>query len=224
MFNTRRVFLFAFILVMTAMTIGAANAATNVMLLGTGVAPWGAPEIHFSYLANNDDVGSGYDLVVGICYNANGEVMDASGFTNPVGNVTAYVFTCDPNLASLVYPVSFELRDVDYFVPFDVPIILSYPTILSANSDGTAQGAGVPAGYYQYNIVCDTPVYDSPGGYPVGDNMVTAGQAWHLNPEPEAGPDGQNWNAIFVGGVHIGYIPSACVGGPTVFGEMAMFE
>jgi hypothetical protein len=54
--------------------------------------------------------------------------------------------------------------------------------------------------------------------------MVTAGQAWHVSPTPEAGLDGQNWTAIFVSGRHIGYIPTSCVGAPTEFGEMAQYE
>ncbi|MBN1966914.1 MAG: hypothetical protein JW910_19835 [Anaerolineae bacterium] len=79
------------------------------------------------------------------------------------------------------------------------------------------QAVPVPEGFLQYNIVCDSAVYDEPGGKAVGDNMVTAGQAWHINPEPVTGPDGQSWTEIFVAGVHTVYIPTSCIGGPTPF-------
>jgi hypothetical protein len=56
-----------------------------------------------------------------------------------------------------------------------------------------------------------------PAGNPVGDDMVMAGQAWYINPTPETGPDAQNWTEIFVAGEQTGYIPTACVGGPTPY-------
>ena len=83
--------------------------------------------------------------------------------------------------------------------------------------DGTYQAVPVPAGFKQYTVTCDSAVYDMPGGTAVGDNMVHTGQAWYLNTTPVSGPDGQNWTEIFVAGVHTGYIPTACVGGPTPF-------
>lgn len=79
------------------------------------------------------------------------------------------------------------------------------------------QGAPIPEGFMQYDIVCDSAVYDMPGGTAVGENMVKAGQAWHVNTTPETGPDGQSWTEIFVAGLQTGYIPTACVGGPTAF-------
>lgn len=69
----------------------------------------------------------------------------------------------------------------------------------------------VPSGFVQKLITCDVAVYDSPAGTPVGDNMIKAGQEWHVNPVPVAGTDGQDWTEIFVGGVHTGFIPTHCV-------------
>ncbi len=83
--------------------------------------------------------------------------------------------------------------------------------------DGSYEAAPVPAGFQQHNLVCDSAVYDSPGGTPVGANMVHAGQAWFVSPTPTTGPDGQSWTEIFVAGPNDGYIPSSCVGGLTPF-------
>jgi hypothetical protein len=89
----------------------------------------------------------------------------------------------------------------------------------TGNCDGLPMGAPTspthPPDFEQHDIICDSPVYDAPGGSPVGEDMVYAGQDWHVSPVPEMGPDGQNWTQIFVGGEFLGYIPTACVGGVT---------
>jgi hypothetical protein len=85
-------------------------------------------------------------------------------------------------------------------------------------------GVYAPGDYIQHNIICDSPVYGEAGGSPVGDDMVLAGQDWHVDPTPVAGPDGQNWTAIFTGGIQIGFIPTSCVGTPTEFGLAEMYE
>ena len=60
-------------------------------------------------------------------------------------------------------------------------------------------------------IVCDTPVYDAPGGRPVGDNRVRAGQTWYVNPVPVRDAAGGLWTAINVSGSNLAYIPARCV-------------
>ena len=84
-------------------------------------------------------------------------------------------------------------------------------------SGGSYQAAPVPEGFMQHEILCDSPVFDSPGGSYVGDNMVRAGQAWHVNPTPVSGPAGELWTEIHVAGLSTGYIRTLCVGGPTPF-------
>ena len=69
-----------------------------------------------------------------------------------------------------------------------------------------------PAEFQQRVITCDVPVYNAPGGTPVGENMLKAGQTWHVNPTPVDGPDGQPWTEVFVGGWQRPFIPTACVG------------
>lgn len=89
--------------------------------------------------------------------------------------------------------------------------------VASYFGSGAFEEVPIPTGFIQVTITCDTAVYDMPGGAPVGDNMVTAGQAWNVNPTPVSGPDGQSWTEIHVAGERTGYIPTACVGGPTPF-------
>ncbi|NDJ77168.1 MAG: hypothetical protein GYB65_13010 [Chloroflexi bacterium] len=78
-------------------------------------------------------------------------------------------------------------------------------------------GPQLPSGFVQRLITCDTPVYDSPAGTPVGDNAILAGQEWHVNPVAVDGADGQSWTEVFVGGYNNGYIPTSCVA-PAVTG------
>jgi hypothetical protein len=78
-------------------------------------------------------------------------------------------------------------------------------------------GPGYPSGFMQYNILCDTEVYDEAGGSPIPDTLIKAGQDWHIDPTPVTGANGQLWHEIFVGGNQNGFIPAACVGTPTEF-------
>lgn len=75
----------------------------------------------------------------------------------------------------------------------------------------------IPTGFMQYNVVCNSPVYDQPAGQPVGSNAVTAGQTWYVNPKPVKGSDGKQWSEIFLGGSNTAFIPTSCVGTLTPF-------
>ncbi len=78
-------------------------------------------------------------------------------------------------------------------------------------SDLVFQGVPIPTGFVLHTIGCDTPVYDTPGGSPVGDNAVTNGQTWFVSPTPVQGTDGQSWTEIFVSGIHDAFVPTSCV-------------
>lgn len=84
-------------------------------------------------------------------------------------------------------------------------------------SSGTSSASGVPAptmpaNFVLVNITCDTPVYNTPAGAPVGEAAVTAGQTWFVSPEPVEGEDGNMWTEIFVSSYINPYIPTACIG------------
>jgi hypothetical protein len=72
-------------------------------------------------------------------------------------------------------------------------------------------GPARPDNFVLKTIGCTVPVYDSPAGKPIGDNKITSGQTWFVNPTPVAGKDGQKWTEIFVGSYLNGYIPTRCV-------------
>ncbi|MEP7290466.1 MAG: hypothetical protein ABI835_01730 [Chloroflexota bacterium] len=71
--------------------------------------------------------------------------------------------------------------------------------------------AGIPAGFVFRTIICDTPVYNTAAGQPVGDARVTAGQTWFVNPETVDGDDGKSWTEIYVSSTTNPFIPTACV-------------
>ncbi len=76
----------------------------------------------------------------------------------------------------------------------------------------TFSGPPLPAGFVLRTIHCNVAVYDQPGGVPVGENRIVAGQTWYVNPTPVKAPDGASWTEIFVGGFTNGFIPTSCVG------------
>jgi len=71
---------------------------------------------------------------------------------------------------------------------------------------------GIPNDFVLMTITCDTPVYDTPAGSPVGETLITTGQTWFVNPTPVEGDDGKQWTEIFAGGFINGFIPTSCVG------------
>ncbi len=87
----------------------------------------------------------------------------------------------------------------------------TYFEIYEINCQPNPEGPGVPSGYVLRGIVCDTPVYNSPGGSPVGDGRVLAGQTFYVDPTPVTALDGTSWTRIFVSSRINPYIPTACV-------------
>jgi hypothetical protein len=75
-----------------------------------------------------------------------------------------------------------------------------------------APGIGIPAGFALRTITCDVPVYNTPGGSPVGDGRIRAGQTWYVNPTPVDAADGESWTEIFVSSRTHPFIPTRCVG------------
>lgn len=73
-------------------------------------------------------------------------------------------------------------------------------------------GPSAPSSFVLHTIICDTALFGQPGGSPVADAKITAGQTWYVNPTPKTAADGSSWTEIFVGGYTNAYIPTACVG------------
>ncbi|MBX3085362.1 MAG: hypothetical protein KF716_27255 [Anaerolineae bacterium] len=80
-------------------------------------------------------------------------------------------------------------------------------------SDSGFTGPSVPSGAELKTITCDVAVFDEPGGQPVGDNRIKAGQTWYVIPGVKADSTGQNWVQVFVSGFGLPWIPARCVPG-----------
>lgn len=83
-----------------------------------------------------------------------------------------------------------------------------------ACSTGAAQPTATPTpsgAWAMRLIVCDTPIYDAPGGRPVGENRLRNGQSWFVNPVPVRDAAGNLWTAVNVSGSSLVYVPSYCV-------------
>jgi hypothetical protein len=172
----------------------------------------------FTMTFDRDNTGTGQEDFYVVITDGKGKVIHAGGGFGPVG------MSIPHPAGTLVYNTS-----LPEFNPLTMKIVSSagnnLPEQIVYQTTGmcaglpwaTPPGPTHPAGFEQHDIICDTAVYDAPGGSPVGEDMVYAGQDWHVNPEPEMGPDGQYWTQIFVGGDDLGYVPTGCVGGKTVW-------
>jgi len=133
---------------------------------------------------------------------ANGNVLySQSGPTFPDGTYTGYgsfTFATAPTRNPITAVVIFD--GVSYATLADIPCL----------PPGGYAGAPIPDGFVLRTITCDVAVYDQAGGNPVGDNRVTAGQTWYVNPTPVTA-NGQSWTEIFVAGFTNGYVPTSCV-------------
>jgi hypothetical protein len=73
-------------------------------------------------------------------------------------------------------------------------------------------GPAVPAGWVQRWMTCSTAVFDAPGGQPIGNNAVWAGQSFFVNPETKTDASGKSWSQVFVSSYNSPWIPTSCVG------------
>jgi hypothetical protein len=81
----------------------------------------------------------------------------------------------------------------------------------TASCSNGYQAEPIPAGFVLRTIVCNTDVYNEPGGTPVGNGTLTADQTWFVSPTPKT-VGSQSWTEIFLAGPNDAWIPSACVG------------
>ncbi len=110
------------------------------------------------------------------------------------------------------YPTPFPVGTTIYSDTFQTPGPVGGNPVAKKTQDcGIFGGVPTPPDFVLRTVLCDTAVYDTPGGAPVGDNAVTTGQTWFASTTPEMAPDGSAWVAIFVSGEKSPYIPAQCV-------------
>lgn len=157
------------------------------------------------------------DLVEGIYYTA--DLVCADGTLDPVLSVF------DPNGVMVAYnddggtPCnSFRSSHVTFRAPSDGTFQFQAdgfgsstgPYTLTVVSD-LNPGRPIPDGFVLVWLSCSTAVFDAPGGQPVGDDAVWAGQSWYVNPTPVKDASGKSWTEIFVSGTTNAYIPTSCI-------------
>jgi hypothetical protein len=85
------------------------------------------------------------------------------------------------------------------------------PTTLANPINWTGSTTTFPTGFVLRTIICNTPVYERPGGQAVGNNAIRLGQTWFINPIPVKDAKGIPWTEIYVGSLPTVYIPTGCV-------------
>ncbi|MBX3065322.1 MAG: hypothetical protein U0528_17865 [Anaerolineae bacterium] len=85
------------------------------------------------------------------------------------------------------------------------------PYTLTVTTNGNP-GRPVPTGFVLSWMSCSTAVFDAPGGNPVGNNAVWAGQRFYVNPTPVKDASGKSWTEIYVSGSQNAFIPTSCAG------------
>ncbi len=99
-----------------------------------------------------------------------------------------------------------------------VPVTTLYTPIVVITNTGSYMltiscglgGPGIPTGFVLRTVTCDTAVFDSPDGTPVGSNKITNGQKWFMNSTAKAGKT-RSWTEVFLGGTSTAYIWTSCV-------------
>jgi len=162
----------------------------------------------------------------------NGSPYNTYSFTKPAGSVTkstGFGETFSSPLAS----ANFVMVYTSQVVSTSDNILRGTTTITFTCTNGTltassqwsptsqpASGAviqfagpAVPAGFVLRVITCNTPIYNTPGGTPVGSNAILAGQSWFVNPTSVKDRRGRRWTEVFAGGYSTGFVLTRCVSG-----------
>lgn len=163
-------------------------------------------------LFDRDNTGTGYEAYHAFVTDGAGNVLGAIAESREVGDTIPGQTEDFPYGAA---PVSNPIRFVlisDAGNGFDEQVVWDLsgdcPDLPPSHKDGAP---GIPDGFVFATIICDTPVYNTQSGQPVGDAAITAGQTWYVNPEPVDGDDGQQWTEIYVSSTTNPFIPTVCV-------------
>jgi hypothetical protein len=157
-------------------------------------------------------VGTGSNVVRVHAYNTSlglpgGELgqVDSAAFTGASGTMIVKVsFTSKPAAGTSISLLVSQIN------PSPVQQV-DFGTLTFSCTD-PIPGPPIPPGYVQRLITCDSQLYESPGSNLVPNAMVKAGQIWYVNPTPALDAWNRWWTGIFVGGLRVAYLPTACIG------------
>jgi len=107
-----------------------------------------------------------------------------------------------------------SLGDIGSFarITFDCASGAVFSNVFMLNYPGDFEGPAIPAGYVLRTITCDVAVFDTPGGKPVADNAIKAGQTWFVSPSSTKDARGEAWSQVFVSSISDPWIPTRCIG------------
>lgn len=147
-----------------------------------------------------------YNAALGLPAGGLGQVFSGP-LTAAAGSLTLTVnLASNPGSGTVIALLVSQLEGSTFASISDVS--LSYTCVSAVPTSAPASAMLV-----QRVIYCETRVYDSPGGVPVGDNMIHYGQVWYVRSVPELDRTGRRWTAIDTTGPFLGYIPTDCIDG-----------
>jgi hypothetical protein len=155
----------------------------------------------YSYTADNNDSGTGVDFVMAVCFNGDGSLVDTDRIDGLLGAAGG------TNSCHSIYLTISPEND-----PGTLSTVLASPLIAKSCFAGEGfAGPAVPEGWVLRYMTCSTAVYDMPGGQPVGNDAVWAGQSFYVNPDTKKDASGKSWSQVFVSSWISPWIPTSCV-------------
>jgi hypothetical protein len=150
-------------------------------------------------------------------WHGSGLMIGVAGYSFPKGQSHPYPFTVVnriksifPGAGNYLTTVTITCRGGSANIPVS-DVVITNGWDMSSEGENVFAGPAVPAGFALKTITCDVAVFDAPGGSPVGDNRIKAGQTWFVNPTPAKDNKGKSWTELFAGGYGNGFVPTSCV-------------
>lgn len=180
--------------------------------------------VHFNPIGvDRDNTGFGLEAGRIFVYDGNGVVLHDSFNYNPVG--TTINEPLDGDGAPFPFflgvptanPIRFQLvsqgwngfsEQVLWDFTGDCP---GLPTVETPPVTALTPNRGIPSNFVHRRIDCETPVYNLPGGQPVGNAVIHFHQTWFVSPYPVEAYDGTSWTEIYNASYPNPFIPTECV-------------
>jgi hypothetical protein len=144
----------------------------------------------------------------------NGTLLVSRWVLDPIGDTIPITFFESPySQAPVVNPIVAELYSPagNGLKKQTLILVVGECPGLPNNLAVSAPSPSVPDGFVLKTITCTTAVFNMPGGQPVGENRITAGQTWYISPEPQSDSSGKSWTEVFVSGYENAWVWSNCV-------------
>jgi len=136
----------------------------------------------FTFTLDNDNTGLGNEAFFYEVTDGQGRVIYHADVQAPLGPWTlngTIPYSGTPEYSPLTFRLvslagMFTAEQVAYTQYF------TCPTLPVWTGTPVFRGAPIPAEFVLRTLTCDTPVYDAPGGKPVANALLLAGQTWFM--------------------------------------------